>query len=357
VAVTANGHKVIDNLLERVQDMAKELGVTVRCAHKHRPSEGGDVVPRIAKNEVALNALSSGEVDVLGGTSWLWAREEAFGVADLLFVDEAGQMSLPNVIACAGAAKSIVLLGDPQQLDQPNRGSHPDGTDVSALAHLLGDNPVIAPDRGIFLPVTWRMHPDICAYCSEVFYDGQLAARPGLERQCLTGAGVFDGSGLWTVGVTHEGNTNESPQEVAAILGIVTTLLDGGAHWTDAKGASRRLQPSDILVVSPYNLQVYLLREELEPLGVTAGTVDKFQGREAPVVIYSMASSSPSDASRGMEFLYNLNRLNVATSRAKCATILVASPPLFEPECKSPRQMKLANGLCRYVELARAAGA
>ncbi len=353
VAVTANGHKVIENLLETVLEQAKELGVAVRCGHKSSNEDGGaGGIEQFPTNEGALAALRSGEIQVLGATAWLWAREEAFEIADVLFVDEAGQMALPEVIVCSGAADSVVLLGDPQQLEQPKKGSHPEGTAESALAHVLQGEQVMPPERGIFIPETWRMHPSICGFCSEVFYEGKLSPRPGLEKQALTGTGRFDGSGLWVVGVEHEGNQNDSLEEVAAVTEIVRALLDRKAHWVDATGKSKRIKASDILVVSPYNLQVMALREELDALGVMAGTVDKFQGREAPVVIYSMASSSPSDASRGMEFLYSLSRLNVATSRARCATILVASPKLFEPECKSPRQMKLANALCRYVEMA-----
>jgi uncharacterized protein len=264
-------------------------------------------------------------------------------------------MSLTNVVAASSAADSIVLLGDPQQLEQIQQGSHPEGTDVSALEHVLGDLPTMPPSRGLFLPETWRMHPEICAFCSNTFYEDRLHSRDGLERQRLVNGGRFDGAGLFVVGVEHEGNATDSPEEVDVVERIVDGLLDGTVRWIDGDGTERSMTAEQILVVAAYNRQVNALRERVNLLGDNVGTVEKFQGRQAAVVIYSMASSSPSDASRGMEFLYNLNRLNVATSRAKCATILVANPLLFEPECKSPRQMKLANGLCRYVELARAA--
>lgn len=354
VAVTANSHVVIRNLLDKVLEQARVEGVALTCGHRRsaQSSIAGDIV-EFDSNEDALDALRSGDIHVLGGTSWLWAREDAMQIADVLVVDEAGQMALPNVIACGGTADSIVLLGDPQQLEQPKKGSHPDGTAASALAHILEGHSVIPPDRGIFIPETWRMHPSICGFCSEVFYEGKLTARPELVHQRLSGAAPFDGAGLWLVPVEHVGNQNDSPQEVEAVTEIVTTLLNEKAHWVDAGETPHPITPADILVISPYNLQVMALQAALEPLGVTVGTVDRFQGRQAPVVIYSMASSSPSDASRGMEFLYSLSRLNVATSRARCATILVASPSLFGPECKSPRQMKLANALCRYVEMAR----
>ena len=356
VAVTATSHKVIRNLLDAVGAAADEAGQDVSLAHKQGRADDADEpsgVDVLLTNESALYALESGTANVVGGTAWLWARPEFARAVDVLFVDEAGQMSLANVLAVSHAAKSIVLLGDPQQLEQPQKGSHPDGVDASALQHILGEHRTISPERGIFLPVTWRLGPSVCSFTSELFYEGRLSSKPGLEYQRLSGAGQFDGSGLWVVEVKHEGNRNSSPEEVDAVADLVTGLTTSGVRWVNEHGEEAQMTGNRILVVSPYNAQVSRLAEMLEPLGVRVGTVDKFQGQEAPVVIYSMATSSPEDAPRGMEFLYSLNRLNVATSRARCAAILVASPRLFEPECRTPRQMKLANALCRYRELAR----
>ena len=356
VAVTATSHKVIRNLLDAVCAAADEAGQDVSLAHKQGRADDADEpsgVDVLLTNESALYALESGTANVVGGTAWLWARPEFARAVDVLFVDEAGQMSLANVLAVSRAAESIVLLGDPQQLEQPQKGSHPDGADASALQHILGEHRTIPPERGIFLPVTWRLGPRVCSFTSELFYEGRLSSKPGLEYQHLSGAGQFDGSGLWVVEVKHEGNRNSSPEEVDAVADLVTGLTTSGVRWVNEHGEEAQMTGNRILVVSSYNAQVSRLAERLEPLGVRVGTVDKFQGQEAPVVIYSMATSSPEDAPRGMEFLYSLNRLNVATSRARCAAILVASPRLFEPECRTPRQMKLANALCRYRELAR----
>ena len=151
--------------------------------------------------------------------------------------------------------------------------------------------------------------------------------------------------------VEHEGNQSSSDEEVDVIEGIVRELTASGVSWVDQDGKSLPIYMKDILIVAPYNAQVFRLSERL-PTG-RIGTVDKFQGQEAPVVIYSITTSSPEDAPRGMEFLYSLNRLNVATSRARCVCILVANPKLFEPECRTPRQMKLANALCRYLEMSK----
>jgi uncharacterized protein len=362
VGVTANSHKAIRNLLDAVHKEAAALGIRVRLAHKVKEDEDDDdddptpdapVVAVLPENDEALHALQANAADVLGATAWTWSRREFARAVSVLFVDEAGQMALANVVAVSQAAGSVVLLGDPQQLEQPRKGTHPDGVGVSALQHVLGDHKTIPSDRGIFLPVTWRLAPSICTFTSELFYEGRLESKPGLERQELIGAGDFVGSGLWVVDVPHDSNRNYAEEEIDVVADLATRLTAPGVHWTDELGVSKQMTGNDILVVSPYNAQVSRLIDRLQPLGVPVGTVDKFQGRQRPVVIYSMATSRPEDAPRGMEFLYSLNRLNVATSRAKCAAILVASPRLFEPECRTPRQMKLANALCRYRELAR----
>jgi superfamily I DNA and/or RNA helicase len=206
----------------------------------------------------------------------------------------------------------------------------------------------------LFLAETWRLAPSICAFTSELFYEGRLTSRAGLERQRVDGPEAFAGTGLWFLPVQHLGNQNCSPEEVAVVVDLVRRLADG-ATLTDENGSVRPLGFDDVLIVAPYNAQVYAIQDRLPEARV--GTVDRFQGQQAPVVIYSMATSSPEDAPRGMEFLYSLNRLNVATSRARCAVILVASPKLFEPDCQTPRQMQLANGFCRYLELAQSMGA
>jgi uncharacterized protein len=259
-------------------------------------------------------------------------------------------MSLANVLAISQAGKSLVLLGDPQQLDQPIQGSHPEGTDVSALNHLLDGRQTIEWDHGLFLEETWRLHPDICAFTSETFYESRLRSRPGLENQRIVSAGLIQGSGLRLLPVPHNGNQSSSPEEAYRALALVRSILDSQSVWIDKDGNERRLTLNDILIITPYNAQVFELQERIP--GARIGTVDKFQGQEAPVVVYYLATSAPKDAPHGMEFLYSLNRLNVATSRARCVCVMIASPDLFEPECRTPRQMQLANAFCRYREVA-----
>ena len=266
-------------------------------------------------------------------------------------MDEAGQMSLSNVLAVSSAARNLVLLGDPQQLEQPQQGSHPEGTEVSALEHVLGRHKTMPEEQGLFLEETYRLHPDICSFTSEQFYESRLQPRPGLEKQMLVGGNTIQGSGLWYLPLLHEGNVNSCTEEVEAIQSLVDSLVQGQSVWQNSDGQRHKIGLHDILIVAPYNSQVVDLRKALP--GAQVGTVDKFQGQQAPIVIYSMTTSSPEAAPRGMEFLYSSNRLNVATSRAKAACVLVGSPKLLEAECRSPRQMKLVNAFCRYVELAQ----
>jgi uncharacterized protein len=353
VGVTAVSHRVIHHLLQGVVEAAREERLAVTCVEKvSEKSDAPTAIDEFTKNGDVLARLGDGRAKVAGGTQWLWASAEAQDAVDVLFVDEAGQLSLANVVAVSHAANSLVLLGDPQQLEQPQQGSHPDGTGVSVLEHVLGNHQTMPTDRGIFLAETWRLAPAICSFTSETFYEGRLEPAAGRGQQRLSGTDPFEGSGLWVVPVKHEGNRNSSAEEVDVVDWAVGSLLRPRSSWVDPKGTTRPMTPADVLVVAPYNAHVTLLTERLGRRGVRVGTVDKFQGQEAPAVIYSMATSSPEEAPRGMEFLYSLNRLNVATSRARCACILVASPRLFEPDCRTPGQMKLANALCRYLEQA-----
>jgi predicted RecB family nuclease len=347
VGVTAVSHKVILNLMQAAVEAADKTGVSMTCVHRGKSEEESPGITECGDNTEALDMLATGKAHVVGGTTWFWCREQAQDAVDVLFVDEAGQMSLANVLAASPCAKSIVLLGDPQQLEQPQQGSHPEGTEVSALEHVLAGAETMPEEMGLFLEKTWRLHPSICAYTSKLFYEGKLASKDGLEQQVLTGPTKYAGAGLWVEPVEHEGNQNSSPEEVARVAEIVADLLQEGVTWTDMDGKIEQIGEGDILVVAPYNAQVADLQQAL-PEGVAVGTVDRFQGQEAPVVIYSMATSSPEEAPRGMEFLYSLNRLNVATSRARCVCVIVANSALFEPGCRSVRQMRLANGFCEY---------
>ena len=352
VGVTANSHRVIGHLLDSVAERARERGIAVKIGQ--RTDRSGDCTSDAARPfkdyGPLLDALGSGEINVVGGTGWLWSREEFAGSVDVLVIDEAGQLSLANAVAVSGAARNLVLLGDPQQLDQPLQGTHPPGAEASALGHILDGRSTMSPEMGLFLEQTRRLHPDVCRFTSEAFYAGRLTSQERLARQDLSAPGRLNGTGVRFVPVIHSGNTNESPEEAAVVADLIRELVGVGGTWTDADDRRHELSLAEVLVVAPYNAQVTEIGRALE--GVRVGTVDKFQGQEAPVSFYSMSTSSPEDAPRGMEFLYSLNRLNVATSRARCLAVVVASPALIRVRAHTPRQMRLANALCRFIEMA-----
>jgi uncharacterized protein len=349
VGVSALSHKAIGNLLAEVGDAALERGVHVSIQQKAGDDDRCDhpLVACTDQNPDIVRALVEDEVSVVGGTQWLWARPDLAGTIDVLFVDEAGQLSLADVVAMGGATKRVVLLGDPQQLSQPAKGIHPEGAGVSALDHLLGEWATVPADRGLFLDTTWRLHPDICDFVSEQFYEGRLHPDPSCSRQRVADGPWVAGTGLRWAPVQHEGNRVTSEEEVAEVVRGVHALL--GREFTDRHGSTRPLALDDILIVAPYNAHVARLVDAL-PEGARVGTVDKFQGQEAPVVIFSMATSAADDLPRGLDFLLSLNRLNVAVSRAQALAVLVFSPALLDVDVRNVRQLTLVNALCRFTE-------
>ncbi|MBW9265761.1 MAG: TM0106 family RecB-like putative nuclease [Candidatus Thiodiazotropha sp. (ex. Lucinisca nassula)] len=351
VGITANSHKVIRNLLDKVIEASEEMGVELCCIQKPKEMEPNqDQLIFAKKNDDVYAALENGHCQVAGATHFLWSRADAYEALDVLVVDEAAQMSLANVVAVAQSTMTLILLGDPQQLDQPTQGTHPDGVGVSSLEHVLQGHHTITADRGLFLEQTWRLHPEICAFNSELFYDSKLNAREGCEIQKIMSTGPHSGSGLRYLPVPHTGNQSSSIEEADAVAGLVNDIMTSSPRWTDREGNEKPLTLDDIVIITPYNAQVFEIQQRLH--GARVGTVDKFQGQEAPIAIYSMATSSYVDAPRGMEFLYSANRFNVAISRAKCLAVLVASPDVFKADCKTPRQIQLANAFCRYMEFA-----
>jgi uncharacterized protein len=353
VGVTAISHKVISNLLDAVCREAARRGHALRALQKAEPDQRSvsQAVQSTKSNADVDDALASGEVDLVAGTGWLFARDEIEGRLDDLFIDEAGQMSLANVIAASTCARNLILLGDPNQLRQSSKGSHPEGANLSALDHVLDGAQTIPSERGRFLTTTYRMHPDVCRFISEIAYENRLESAPECSRQEVGGSGELSGTGLRYRPVPHAGNRTSSVEEAEAVVAVFSGLV--GHPWTDRNAEVRPLTAEDILVVAPYNAHVALVAGRL-PAGARVGTVDKFQGQEAPVVIYSMATSTPAEAPRGMDFLYSANRLNVAISRAQGMAILVCSPALLDVIARTPEQTRLANAYCRLVQIATA---
>jgi predicted RecB family nuclease len=348
VGVAAMSHKAINNLLAEVEAVALHEKVVFQGLKKCSDDDDrldGRLIADTMKNE----DCESGTAGLVAGTSWLFSRPGMDGQLDYLFIDEAGQIALADAVAMGTAARNLVLLGDPQQLAQVRHGVHPGRSGVSVLEHLLNGAATVSEDRGLFLARSWRMHPDVCGFISELAYDGRLTSAERCAQQRIDSR-TLQGTGLRFIPIEHTGNSQQSPEEARAIADAVRDLLDGGT-FTDHEGHVRRLTPADILVVAPYNMQVRCLKETL-PAGVEAGTVDKFQGREAPVVFFSMASSTADDVRRGLEFLFSRNRFNVAISRAKAMAVLVCSPRLLDARCHTLDQMRLVNNVCAFVERA-----
>ncbi|MBM4185549.1 MAG: hypothetical protein FJ207_15240 [Gemmatimonadetes bacterium] len=352
VGICASSHRAIVNLLDAVLDAAADGSVTVRALQKAAPKDASDHAGVVVTDDNAevVGALERRSVDVVAGTVWLFARAEMADTLDVLVIDEAGQLSLANVVAVGGAARSLMLLGDPNQLAQPSQTSHPDGAGRSALEHALGGGATIPAERGVFLELTRRMHPTLTAFISAAFYDGRLAAHPDCARQQLGGADDLAGAGIRFAPVAHAGNRTTSPEEVERVAELFGRLLE--REWTDADGRVRPLQIEDILVVAPYNAHVARLREAL-PKGARVGTVDRFQGQEAAVVIYSLATSSGEDMPRGIRFLFDPHRMNVALSRARGLAIVVACPALLAVRVRNPADIARVNPLCEIATPAR----
>jgi uncharacterized protein len=345
VGVTSLSHKAINKLLEEIEREAREQRFTFRGRKK---STAGNDESRFEGRFIdwadGWKDMLDADLQLLAGTAWLFAREAFEGHLHTLFVDEAGQVALADALAVGSVARNLVFLGDPNQLPQVSQGAQPEEAKVSVLQHLLGDHETVPPDRGIFLAETWRLRPEICAFTSDAYYEGRLLPAAVSSRRSLQA-----GNGLVIVAIEHAGRSQSSWEEADAVAAAIRALL--GTSYTDGDDGARSVGVTDVLVVAPYNAQVRRLRQRL-PDGVRVGTVDKFQGQEAPVVFVSMASSSAEDAPRGIGFAFDRHRVNVATSRAQCRVVLVCAPRLLDADCRTVGDMRLVNAVCRFAELA-----
>jgi len=296
----------------------------------------------------------------VGGTAWYFSRADVRESVDYLVVDEAGQVSVANLVAMAASTRNLVLVGDQMQLGQPTQAQHPEESGSSTLEYLLRDERTVPDDCGVFLDTTYRLHPQICRVNSEAFYEGRLRSAPGCERRRIhvphgAAGRLGSGAGIAFVPVEHRGNTQGSAEEAEVVQQLFAELQ--GLEYSGRDGTVEgRLAVDDVLVVAPYNMQVRTLRERL-PRGARVGSVDKFQGQEAPVVIVSMCASEGHESPRGIEFLLNPNRLNVALSRAQTLAVVVGHPGLPRTRCRTLEQIKLVNLFCRIVAAGTAAPA
>ena len=360
VGITAQSHDAIVNLLEKVTEFAEEEGAGEGLnPHYHNPRKPIDGV---TCGKFTPGKLGNDTPLLMASTTWFWAhadfnnKEHLF---DYLVIDEAGQLSLADALAASKGAKNVILLGDPQQLPQVNQASHPSGSGfdsgASILGHLLGDVPTMPHDRGVFLDQTWRLDPAICTFISEEFYDGRLKSVESIDRK-------IEGrqNGLFWIPVSHDDEepcVDENQQEAKKITEVIASLMDGSKFIED--GVGRTIEIDDFMIVAPFNRQRRKIRETLQhDLGIdfstaesVVGTVDKFQGKEAPIVLYSLTTSSYDSIPRGREeFLFSPNRFNVAVSRAQCMAFLIGSETLIDTRAGSIPEMQALNHFCRYVD-------
>jgi predicted RecB family nuclease len=349
VGVMATSHKAINNLLRAIDEAADEAGVSFHGWKKGKDADHCYESDRISFGPKPPSEEDGAAVTLIGATAWHWAHGDRRADVETLLIDEAGQVSLADAIAVSQAARNVVLLGDPQQLAHVSQGSHPRRAGASVLEHLLDGAQTIPSDRGVLLRTSWRMHPAVCSFISDTMYDGRLRSQAGCDVQRIDSPGL-SGNGLRLLACEHDDNRGRSIEEADLVAVEVAKLLDGGTYISRETGP-RRLTLEDILVVAPYNAQVRCLRSAL-PAGARVGTVDKFQGQQAPVVLFSMTSSSGDDASRGMSFLFSRTRLNVAVSRAQALAVIVCSPKLLTARCSTVEDMRLVNMLCRFARAA-----
>ncbi len=348
VGIAAMSHLAIDNLLNGIVQVFEEkedLGSLHAVRRGLEPPEGGLRGVTYAGNN---RPCARGEFNLVAGTTWLFSGDDMKDApVDVLIVDEAGQLALADALAASRSAHNLILLGDPLQLSQVSQAAHPGGGGSSVLEHVLGDDVTIPSDRGVFLGETWRMHPDICRFISEQIYEGRLVSHPSCAIQ-----NTEFGTGLRWLEAEHVDCSTESVEEAEIVAAEIGRLV--GTVWVDQYGSESRLAVDDFLVVAPYNDQVDLLRAHLDAdrrtRGVRVGTVDKFQGREAPVVFFTMTTSSAGDMPRGPGFLFSRNRLNVAVSRARCLAYLVCTENLLNSRARDVDEMRLISTLCSFVE-------
>lgn len=343
VAICAYSHAAIDNLLQEVRKIVPEETKILR-------NRGDSIIEGVKHvKQDFFKKWSTGQYDILGGTSWAMSNQQLIDSAsiDVLVIDEAGQMGLADALAAMACARSAILLGDPLQLAQVSKASHPDNSGVSALEHLIGQARTIPSERGVFLDVSRRMHSSICTFISEHLYEGRLLSHESCDRQSVGGT-----TGLRWVRVEHTGCSSSSEVEADGVHTLIRSLV--GSEWVDADGKAQGLTADNIMVVAPYNAQVQLIKKKLdsdpETIGTKVGTVDRFQGQEAAVVIFSMTSSGPEDAPRGLDFLFSRERFNVSISRARALAYVMCTEALLDASARTLREMAQVSLLAAFVE-------
>jgi predicted RecB family nuclease len=355
VGVVAMSHNAIDNLMTATAEVFERAGDLAKLRTLRWQNGDDEAATLEFATYSRKNAdLVSEEFNLIGGTAWLWAKQEMRQhPVDVLIVDEAGQLALADAVASTNGARSMLLLGDPLQLSQVAKAEHPGGSGASVLQHVLGEHLTIPNTQGVFIAETWRLHPDVCRFISQQIYEGRLTSNASCRQQTTE-----FGTGLRWLEAHHRRRSTDSTEEAELVASQIAEMV--GTTWVDQKGEAHALTARDFMVVAPYNDQVDLLRarfqQESKLAGVQVGTVDKFQGREAPVVFFTMTTSSAEDMPRGPEFLFSRNRLNVAVSRARCLAYLVCTEELLNSRASDLEDMRLISTLSAFVEYAEPVG-
>lgn len=351
VGITAFGHHAIDNLVDEVLEIFLQSD-EAELLHAVRKPPSGKLTPerqRVTLSD-ANKTCAKPEFNLVAGTTWLFSSRALLdNPVDVLVVDEAGQLALADTLAASLAARNVLLVGDPLQLSQVTQAKHPNGSGASVLDHVLDGELTIPRSRGVFLAETYRMHPDVCAFISEQIYQGRLRSSDSCSRQTTVA-----GTGLRWLRAEHAGNSTSALEEADLIVAEILRLI--GTPWTNQLGEVRPLETRDFMVVAPYNRQRRLIRDSLrrhpQIADVPVGTVDKFQGKQAAVVFFSMTTSSGDLIVRGIEFLFSRNRLNVAVSRARSLAYLACTEDLLNTRAGDVEDMRLISTLNAFVEYA-----
>lgn len=349
IGVSSNSHKAIHNLLQKVQAVASEQRFKFSGVKKATNRRDDTYFSSDFFTSVTRVADIESDANLIAGTAWTFANEHLANRLDYLFIDEAGQVVAANVIAMSPATQNIVLVGDHRQLGQPTQGVHPEEAGLSILEFLLSNQTTVSEQQGQLLDSSYRLHPDLSQFISDTFYNSRLGAHPSTRARQLKGRNTgLPNQGVAVVLAQHQNCVQKSEEEAQIIAHYYQQLI--GQTFIDQNG-QRQITPDDILVIAPYNMQVNHLQTQL-PLGARIGTIDKFQGQEAPITLISMTTSSPDNLSRQMDFLYSGNRLNVAISRAQCLAVIVLNPALLTAKCRSIDDIKLVNTFCKLYHTA-----
>lgn len=348
IGISSNSHKAINHLLKNTVAYCNDENIQAyfACA-RHTDDELSELEITVYDNKSIAGSLQP--ACVIGTTAWGFARPDLEQAFDYLFIDEAGQVSVANLIAMSSSTKNIILMGDQMQLGQPSQGSHPEESGLSILDYLLHTTPTIPETMGVFLGTTYRMHSAVNQFISDAIYEGKLESNPANDRQRILVPEGYEGvltqeAGIIPVPVIHEGNTQASDEEVECTVKLAQELL--GRTFITKDGEEKRIDWSDMLFVAPYNHQVNKLRQALGEQA-KVGSVDKFQGQEAPIVFLSMCASAANESPRGIDFVFNKNRINVAVSRAQCIAIVIYSPMLVDTTVGNIGQMERVNLFCK----------